>query len=260
MPLFIRILLIAGLPLGLAATVATARGSPVSWFDLGLTFITTGLMLGGTLASVTHLFVRRVRRTGWTVLLLFLSLSVTGLVAGVAVYALARWVPHGRWARIASPPEPIHQFEGPTCYELGRDATVYGRSISGRLYQYVKNATSDWTWVPADEPQSPPPGGLCTRAPSSKGRTPFKLGPIVAARQIDLRGVDCGGRTHFLLLKDGSLWQWSTGSCAIGDFIMLLILAALLILMSLFVTTAAALLKPPLGWARTPRNSQPVAA
>src|SRR5215218_9704911 len=199
MPLFIRILLISGLPLGLAATVATTHGSPVSWLDLGLTFIATGLLLGGTLASVTHLFVRRVRRSGWTVLLLFLSLSVTGLAAGVAVYALASWVPHGRWARIVGPAEPTRQFEGPTCYELGHDATVYVRSISGHLYQFVRNETGDWTWINADEQQSMPPNNLCSRGPSSKGRTPYKFGHIVAARQIDLRGVDCGGRTHFLL-------------------------------------------------------------
>jgi hypothetical protein len=86
------------------------------------------------------------------------------------------------------------------------------------------------------------------------------LGRVVATRQIDFQGVDCGGRTHYLLLADGSMWRWGTGGCAIGEVMMLIGYAALVVLVSLLVAGGIVVLGPPVGWARAARSTEQVAA
>jgi hypothetical protein len=101
---FRRILVLAGVPLGAAVAGETAFRSPASWWDLFLTGLGASVVIGGALASVAHLFIRRVRRSAWTVLLFLVAIALSGLFAGLGAYAAASVIPHGRWTRIPSPP------------------------------------------------------------------------------------------------------------------------------------------------------------
>ena len=257
---FRRIVVLAGVPLGAAVAGATAFRSPTNWWDLFLTGLGASVVIGGALASVAHLFIRRVRRSAWTVFLFLVVIALSGLFAGLGAYAGAGVIPHGRWTRIPSPPEPVTGFLGPTCYSVGTDGPVYARATSGRLYAFRLTAGEQETWTRADSIPAPDSSGECARSAPNTGWTPLKVGTVAATYQIEFRGVDCGGRTHYRLLQNGTMWRWGTGACAIGEAIILLAYLVFVLVVTLLVACAALVLRPPFGWPISAAGTSPVAA
>jgi hypothetical protein len=253
MSLFGRVLLMAGLPLGLLCAAATSLDSPISWLDLALTTVVTGGLLGGVLGGVAHGFVRHVRRSGWTVLLFFLVMLVMAFASGTAIYVGSMALPHGRWIRLLPPPEPVRDFVGPTCYHLGNPG-VYVRAVSGQLYAF-RGGERDATWSREDSLPKDVLDGPCSRDATGWAWTPLKPGPALASQRIDLRHADCGGRDHYVLLRDGSIWRWGTYSCAIGSLIFLCLYVVCVLVVGLITALVVVLLAPPLGWPRPARTT-----
>lgn len=248
--LFRRVLLIAGLPLGLLCAFATSIDSPISWLDLVATTAVTGGLLGAVLGGVAHGFARHVRRSGGTVTLFFVAMLVSAVTAGTAIYLGSAALPHGRWIRLLPPPEPVREFAGSTCYRHGHPG-VYVRAVSGQLYAF-RRGEGESTWSREDSlPAATGGDGLCSRAATGRAWTPLKPGPVLASQRIDLRHADCGGRDHYVLLRDGSIWRWGAYSCAIGSVAFLFLYEACVLGVGLITALGVVLLTPPLGWPRS---------
>jgi hypothetical protein len=246
-----RVVLIAGLPLGFLCAFATSLDSPISWLDLVATTTVTGSLLGAVLGGVAHGFARHVRRSGGTVTLFFVAMLASAFTAGTAIYLGSMALPHGRWIRLLPPPEPVREFVGPTCYHLGHPG-VYVRAVSGQLYAF-RRGDGEPTWSREDSLPAArgEPDVLCSRAVTSRAWTPLKPGPVLASRRIDLRHADCGGRDHYVLLRDGSIWRWGAYECAIGSVIFFFMYEACVLGVGLITALAVVLLPPPLGWPRS---------
>jgi hypothetical protein len=243
-----RVVLIAGVPLGLLCAFATSIDSPISWLDFVATTAVTGGLLGAVLGGVAHGFARHVRRSGWTVTLFIVAMLASAFAAGTAIYLGSMALPHGRWIRLLPPPEPVREFVGPTCYHLGHPG-VFVRAVSGQLYAFRRDK-GEPTWsredsLPAARGER---DGLCSRAATGRAWTPLKPGPVLASRRIDLRHADCGGRDHYVLLRDGSIWRWGAYSCAIGSVAFFFLYEACVLGVGLITAMAMLLLAPPLGW------------
>jgi hypothetical protein len=233
-PVFRRYLVRGGIPVGIMIGIATAFFGPhTAWIDFALTTALSGLLFVGLVAAVAEPFIRKFPRSGVSVFLLCVLMIITTLVGGLAIFEGAVRIPHGRWIRLPDPPEPVRAFAGPTCYRLtGRDdGVIFAVNATGKYLVYHQDRAPDMGWtLEAGIPDSIADRGKGCRPMMRARATPPKSGQVVATYRVDDNGVDCGGRRHYLLLADGSIWNWSDGSCAIAAVFGRLLFAVALLL------------------------------
>jgi hypothetical protein len=252
-----RTLVVIVIPWGLLLAFLTSSHSPVSWPDFALTALLAVIIFGAALTAVTHLFVRHVRRSAWSIAAFFLAMLVTGLLAAIAIYFSANSVPHGKWTRLPDLPERGVSFAGPQCYTDG-EVVIYVRTATGQIYSYgraLESVTGPWILV-ADVPS-----GVvrhlptCDLGPLTQTRAPWLAGSSLATYEVEMRGADCQSHVHFVLRQDHSVWTWSRSSCVLGEISFVLVLAALAAVESLLAALAVVLLRAPAGWQRQSRSA-----
>jgi hypothetical protein len=256
---FLRVLLISGLPLGALVGVGTAVRASVSWPDLALTSLVSAGVIGSVLGFVACATVTRTRRRPIAIALFLLGMAGVGGLAAGAVYVGAAQLPHGRWDRLAVPPEPLAALAGPACF-YQRAPVLYARARSRHLYRLVDGDASQ-AWERTDSIPGQPADrfGECrARSEARPLRSGWPPGHVVASHWIRLEGVDCGGRQRHVLLDDGTVWRWTTYSCAIGEVIFFGMFLLIAVGWSLVVALLIVLRRPPIGWPRA--TSGPIAA
>jgi hypothetical protein len=204
-----------GIPVGLMIGLGTAfYGLNTNWPDFILTTAVCALVLAGLLTLVTEPFIKTCRRSAGTIIAMILLVTATMLIGGMGLLLAAVNVPHGNWERLPDPPEPARSFAGPTCHKLtGRDNDVIYVVTASRAVFAFHGDGAHWTRE-TTLPDSAPERG-CHAMVTVRG-TPMKVGRVIASYQVDDDGTDCGGRRYYRLLGDGSIWEWSTGGCAIA--------------------------------------------
>lgn len=218
---FRRHFLYAGLPVGLMIAFGMAiRGPSTLWWDLLLTIGVPATLMAGALVAVTEPFVRAVRRSPLTASILVALTLVVTVVGGSALLLAAAHLPHGRWMRLPDPPTSTQSFAGPTCYELGDSerGIVYVSTSDGVPFAFHRGSgePADWRRVAALPDSGGKQSAFCQVQRGDRA-TPYKRGRALAAHRIDDIGADCGGRRHYLLMSDHSVWTWSTGGCALSQ-------------------------------------------
>jgi len=215
---FRRSLLRVGLPLALAVSFGLGAHPLANWLDFSLTLLGVALFVAAPLTAVTQALVRRGSSSLRGSVLAFVAIEGTVLIVGVAVLWIASLVPHGGWRRLPDAPTGAAVFAGPTCVaDPGPNArAVYLTTRAGQVFELRLDITpASWSPV-ASVPAGAANDFYCRHKETHEFSTPVKLGRAVASHQVMDQGADCGGRRHYKLMPDGSVWTWSTGSCALG--------------------------------------------
>jgi hypothetical protein len=206
-----------GLLVGCLVGVGTALlGARTDWLDLVLTIVISAATFAGVMTLATELVCRTFRRSGGATGLLFGSAIVASLLGGMAILRAAEQIPHGRWQRLPDLPIPARVFAGPPCHRLvgSDDRVVVLATVSGRyLVRHRGSAGGQWAEESAIPDSIAERGERC-QPMFLESATPTLQGRVVESFRIDDDGVDCDGRRHYRLLADGSVWEWSTGGCA----------------------------------------------
>ena len=208
-----------GLPVGVLLGVGFGlRGSGTALLDVILTIMIPAVALASLLSFATQLFVRTFRRTRITATVLVAGIVTLTVVGGAGVLVGASHAPHGRWNRLPDPPAPAVSLAGPTCYRMvgDDDGLIVVAAQQGGYFVYRPGSGSSGVWtreaaIPEDILQR---SDDC-RVMSRGGAIPRVRGGVLATYRVDDDGVDCGGRRHYILKEDGTVWEWSTGGCAI---------------------------------------------
>ena len=238
-----------GIPVGLMIGLGTAfYGLNTNWPDFILTTAVCALALAGLLTLVIEPFIKTFRRSAGTISAVILLITMTTLVGGMVLLIAAVNLPHGKWARLPDPPEPARSFAGRTCHELGDrdDSDIYVVTASGGIFAFDGDA-GRWSRE-TTLPDSTRERG-CHSMLTVRG-TPMKVGRVIASYQVDDHGVDCGGRRYYRLLADGSIWEWSTGGCAIGWVAGLFVFAIGLLVVSVVIIFRRIRPAAPNAWAQ----------
>jgi hypothetical protein len=239
-PLFLRV----GLPFGVVAAFTEARG----WWEFAVTCLVAAAVLATALTAVTELSVAHLERSRLAEVTLFAAILTTVVGVGAGTLLVLDHLPHGRWYQLPTPPEPIQTFVGPTCHNMNGtdDELVSVRGASGRTFSYHGATGLRDAWRADTLPTARGLGeaGSCRPLLIGHPLTPSAPGPVAVRHQIDDNGVDCGGRRYYLLLTDGTLWTWSTGSCALAIVFGLAFLAILFVTLTIVTFVSRLRLQP----------------
>ena len=213
MRLFRTIFLSGGIPVGLLVGLGTAflGWRATAWLDFVATTLACAAVFALALWVVTSVMVSGAVNRRW----LRLAVPLAAFIAGFGVLRLAQFVPHGKWHRLPEPPAQPRAFVGPTCLRMigNDDGEMLVITLSDRYFAFhARSAT--WTAEPSISEDLLLRSSGC-RPLDPRTRTPFKSGRILARHRVDLNGVDCGGRQHYVLMDDRSIWAWDTGNCAL---------------------------------------------
>lgn len=256
-------LLRAGLPVGLLLGLwESGFGHSGHWLDFLLTASLSAVALAGLLTAVTEPFVRGVRRSRLRAVGLVCLVFLATVFGGFLILLVAERVPHGTWTRLPDPPEPAQGFAGPTCHVMnGRDDNeVYIYVAGGRYLSYHAATDGPAGWTEEAKLPVGPRGSLSVCPPGAYGSaTPFKFGRILARYRIDDDGVDCGGRRHYLIMADRSIWTWSTGECAMAQIAAYGLFLAALVICGLVAGIGRLSSKTSPAWTQQPLDgSRPI--
>jgi hypothetical protein len=201
-----KVALIAGVPLGLI--VAAAEGGLRDPLSFAVTALLCLIILGvpqGYLAAWSVLIRRRWRLGVLLLPALVLAGLISTAVAMVVAMRLPDIVPTGRWEPVPPPPaRPTKLLGCPDPFTT----MAHVLAEDGRIYQFLGIET----WRAVDVVQSSDRGcGAFGASP-----TPRTPGAEVSRVLVNLQSVHCLQENQFVLLADGSIWQWSRthGYCA----------------------------------------------
>jgi hypothetical protein len=233
----------------------TIRGDQTSWPDFVQTTITAAALVTVISALILEFYVRSLRRTAPAVLGFVLLSLVTIPVVSVTALGLMQRVPHGRWVRIPDPPDAVVGFVGPVCLRLGGEGvgTVILATASGGYFVHNPGAAADDYWRHETRiPEAILEQAEDCRPPSFVPAAPSVSGVVLDAFRIDDVGADCGGTRYYVVKDDLSVWEWSTFSCSIGVFGILMLYFGLIVLHGVIVGVLRLSEGPPRRWSRTP--------
>ena len=154
-------------------------------------------------------------------------------------------LPHGRWERVADPPERVVEFAGPICYELSHQA-IYAKTASGRFYVYNYPMSGQCYWEEVEGTAADT--GRCAVLQRRPYRPPRPPGAAVASAEVYDLGADCAGQRNYVLLEDGSIWQWDRGMCALAVAFIYFLLVAVSIALGLLGCFSLIILRRRGGW------------
>lgn len=221
-----------GLPLGLAICIAADARPFVSLVDFVVSLVMATALVTLPIVAVSA-WTRRCRGSSAVqATLAFLAVVGTTLGASVATLWAASEVPHGLWNRLPDAPAGTIAFAGPTCTrDTGPGAfTVYVTTKQGRLFRLKVDSTPR-RWLAVDSLMDSYGAGGCPAAQVGPRKPPMYWGRALATYRIADQGADCGGNRFYRLMADQSIWEWSTGGCALTavfGFLLFLLLALLL--------------------------------
>ena len=215
------------MPLGMMVM----QGSSLALPDFLLTSILAALAMAGGLAGLTAIYVRFVPRSRLSVAGLVLVVAVATITGGIGLLAVSAEFPHGKWRRLADPPMPLADFAGPTCYRLTSDPhVVFGTTLDGRYLSYGPTSRDGWAVQSSLPTSSPEDVEWCNLSTSEMPpRMPDDVLEMHSVREV---GADCGGTSHYVLKTDGSVWELSRFTCAIGVAVAFFIYLGLLVAIS----------------------------
>jgi hypothetical protein len=209
-------LLRAGLPTGVLIALGEAINDQQVWWDVIVTIALPALALASVLAVAAEVFARRVPRSLRSKFAFVAVTTSLTIVGGLALLVLMPRLPHGHWVRLPDPPRVVRAFAGPTCLCMvgSDDGVVVMESSNGSYVVYHPQWGNSWTVESAIPPEIVRRAEGCRRM-LAESATPLTFGGVVARYRIDDNGVDCGGRRHYILKSNHTVWEWSTGFCAI---------------------------------------------
>ena len=246
----------AGLPAGLLIGFGlTVRADQTSWPDFVQTTITAAAVVTVISALTLELYVRSLRRTAPAVLGFVLLSLVTVPVASVAALGLMQRVPHGRWVRLPDPPGTVVGIAGPDCLRLsgeGGGTVILATASGGYLVHDPATAPDDYWRHEARIPEAILEQAVDCRPPSFVPDAPPVSGGVLEAFRIHDVGADCGGTRYYVVKDDLSVWEWSTFSCSIGVFAILMLYFGVIVVHGVVVGLLRLSEDPPRRWSRTP--------
>jgi len=222
--------------------------------DAALTLALVAFVMAAVPVLTTMVFVSRWQRTRLTEMLHAVSSLLLTMATGIALLVAAFLYPYGSWVRMPDPPFRAESFAGPTCRSLSAAeshvAVVYAPQNGYAVFQ-TSDSTAFWT-VHSAVPSSIIGAADGCNPLSDRGTAPWFRGTVAATLRIDDVGADCGGRSHYILSQDGSIWMWSTGGCAI----LILVMGVVYLLLVLFLGSAAAGRAGLVPWPAKPEMAQ----
>jgi hypothetical protein len=164
---------------------------------------------------------------GYKRVLFVLLAGLMGGMCGILAFRIDERLPRapqGSWKQLPQPPARLTGFVGNTPMSaLG--GTIYAATADGTLYAFALGGESE-EWSQVSAVPTPPPAdsywaGTC---PEGDGllegsiRTPQAPGRVVDSYAVRYCGPDYQNDVFFILLEDGSVWEWNQFWSGMGQF------------------------------------------
>jgi len=141
----------------------------------------------------------------------FPAAIILGCIAGILFEMVWPYLPIGSWSRNEQFPSKALRFVAHDGNELF-DGGVYLETVDGIIYRCED---FDLPCVPSNESA---PSGLSRDCGSPMGITPWAPGTVTDKLSYRFCGVDGFADRYYVILDDGSVWQWtSRGWSAIAN-------------------------------------------
>lgn len=145
--------------------------------------------------------------SGGKVFWLFFRTIFLGLLGGWGLYIALQFAPFGRWTYIAHPPADATKILG---YYYQK---VQVQAVDNNIYSCTR---ADGCVQDIMPPVITNIGG-CKPSTPALVLFPFPPGKIVNSLALHCQGVDVVVQIQFVILENGSIWEWFKGVGGFGE-------------------------------------------
>jgi hypothetical protein len=212
---FFKIYLVSGIPYTVLSGLWYGFAEPPFYYLIFWTLV-LGFLYAMLMIGVLWLWTRLFRRSIMAIIFLILVSAIIGAAASpLIMYYSPYIIPFGHWEKLElNIPQPISIF----CLDqddIDRASNIdvfYIDTQSGQLFKVVYNKGGGYIYfikvIPA--PVSEIKKEKCIRFKDHN--LPIPPGIPISRHDDCLSVSETGSCTRFILLRDGSIWQWTGGS------------------------------------------------
>lgn len=188
-------------------SLESAQSSSSRYVEAAAVGVLFGALLALATWVLTWLMDHPLRNRGPLAILVWTLATVAGFFA----FQLISSLPKGVWEQCPGPPEKATEILG----DYGASG-LFVSTESGTLYAWTYQGWNRAASLPTQREKSV---ADCSGPQEGPLFYPLPPGRVVSSRVVDLCGPDYSRHTKYIVLNDGTIWEWSRSSGVYGEML-----------------------------------------